>query len=109
VYASLELPGGGTGRYYSLPQLEKEGAGQVSQLPVSLRIVLESLLRHFDGIRVKEKDVRALAGWEPNGKDRKKSLLSLPGSSFRTLPEFRCWWTWPQCAPRWQGLDTMRN
>jgi aconitate hydratase len=63
----LEIPGVGAGQYYSLPQLEKEGAGHVSQLPVCLRIVLESLLRNFDGNRIAEKDISALAGWEPNG------------------------------------------
>src|SRR4029453_16438886 len=47
------------------PQLEKEGLGAVSRLPVSLRIVLESLLRNCDGKRVKEEDVRALANWKP--------------------------------------------
>jgi aconitate hydratase len=63
----LELPGMGAGRYYSLPQLEKQGIGSVSRLPICLRIVLESLLRNFDGDRIRENDVRALAGWEPNG------------------------------------------
>jgi aconitate hydratase len=58
--------GGRTGTFYSLPQLEKEGLGQVSRLPVSLRIVLESLLRNCDGRKVREEDVRALAGWQPN-------------------------------------------
>jgi aconitate hydratase len=62
----LEIPGIGTGQYYSLPQLEKGGIGPVSRLPVCLRMVLESLLRNFDGNRITEKDVRALAGWKPN-------------------------------------------
>ena len=54
------------GRFYSLPELEKKGVGRISRLPVSLRIVLESLLRNFDGKKVKEEDVAALAGWQPN-------------------------------------------
>jgi aconitate hydratase len=54
------------GQFYSLPQLEKEGVGPVSQLPVSIRIVLESLLRNFDGKKVEEEDIRALANWQPN-------------------------------------------
>jgi len=53
-------------KFYSLPQLEKEGVGKVSRLPVSIRIVLESVLRHCDDKSVHEKDVRALAGWKPN-------------------------------------------
>ncbi|MCC6742303.1 MAG: hypothetical protein IT175_00450, partial [Acidobacteria bacterium] len=48
-------------QFYSLPQLEAAGAGPVSRLPVSIRIVLESVLRNCDGKRVAERDVRALA------------------------------------------------
>lgn len=53
--------------YYSLPALESEGFGNISRLPVSLRIMLESLLRHCDGIRVKEEDIMRLAAWEKRG------------------------------------------
>ena len=57
---------GQTGQFYSLPQLEKEGVGQISRLPVSIRIVLESVLRNYDGKRIEEKDVRNVASWGPN-------------------------------------------
>ena len=40
---------GKTGQFYSLPQLEKAGVGPVSRLPVSIRVVLEAVLRGFDG------------------------------------------------------------
>ena len=56
---------GRQGRLVSLPELERRGYGPVSRLPVSLRIVLESLARNLDGQRVTEEDVRALAGWAP--------------------------------------------
>ncbi|MDQ5858956.1 MAG: aconitate hydratase [Acidobacteriota bacterium] len=56
----------GTATYYSLPRLEREGVGPVSRLPVSLRIVLESLVRNVDGKRVRERDVVELANWKPN-------------------------------------------
>src|SRR5215472_12107722 len=52
-------------KYYSLPALEEAGVGPIARLPVSIRIVLESLLRNCDGKRVREADVRALAAWEP--------------------------------------------
>src|SRR5712671_4243138 len=58
---------GKTGQFYSLPQLEKEGVGPISRLPVSIRIVLESVLRNFDGTKITEDDVRAVANWKPNG------------------------------------------
>jgi aconitate hydratase len=54
---------GKTGRFYSLPQLEREGVGPVSRLPVSIRIVIESVLRNYDEKVVEESDVRALANW----------------------------------------------
>src|SRR6266540_346412 len=56
---------GKAGQFYSLPQLEKEGVAPVSKLPVSIRIVLESVLRNFDGTKITEDDVRALANWKP--------------------------------------------
>ena len=49
--------------YYSLPALESAGVGPISKLPVSIRIVLEAVLRNFDGKRVSEHDVRTLANW----------------------------------------------
>jgi aconitate hydratase len=58
---------GQTARFYSLPQLEKEGIGPISKLPVSIRIVLESVLRNCDSKKITEDDVRALANWQPKG------------------------------------------
>ncbi len=55
---------GADGIFYSLPQLESEGVAQISRLPISIRIVLESVLRNFDEKRVREKDIRNLAGWQ---------------------------------------------
>ena len=54
---------GSSGKFYSLPALEKAGIGKVSKLPVSIRIVLESLLRNLDGKKVTEADVKNLANW----------------------------------------------
>ena len=53
----------GTSYFYSLPSLEENGIGPVSKLPVSIRVVLESVLRNCDGKRVAEADVHALANW----------------------------------------------
>ncbi len=52
--------------FYSLPDLEASGLGKISRLPVSIRIVLESVLRHCDGKKVTEAHVRRLADWQPN-------------------------------------------
>src|SRR3954452_13720864 len=62
----FDLGNGQQGAFYSLPQLEKAGVGPVSKLPVSIRLVLESVLRNCDGKRVTEQNVRALANWKAN-------------------------------------------
>ena len=63
---SFDLGQGRQGKFYSLPELEKQGVGPISKLPVSIRIVLESVLRNYDGKKVREEDVRALANWAAN-------------------------------------------
>ena len=62
---ALMVKGRQVGHFHSLPALEQAGLGTLSRLPVSLRIMLESLLRHLDGERVQERHVRELAGWQP--------------------------------------------
>ncbi len=57
---------GREGKFFSLPKLAAQGHGGVGRLPVSIRIVLESLLRNCDGKRVREEDVKHLADWKPN-------------------------------------------
>jgi aconitate hydratase len=57
--------GGRSGRFYSLPELAKTFPN-VDRLPVSIRIVLEAVLRTCDGKKVTEEHVRQLAHWKPN-------------------------------------------
>jgi aconitate hydratase len=52
------------GKFYSLPALGKALGVDVSRLPVSIRIVLESVLRNCDGKKVTEEHVKSLAGWK---------------------------------------------
>src|SRR5437870_13614560 len=63
---SFDLGNGKRGQFYSLPRLEAAGIGPVSKLPVSIRIVLESVLRNVDGKKIAERDVRTLANWAAN-------------------------------------------
>jgi aconitate hydratase len=51
-------------KFYSLPALEKAGFN-VSRLPVSIRLVLEAVLRNCDGKRVLESNIKELASWKP--------------------------------------------
>ncbi len=50
----FDLGDGMQGNFYSLPALGKAGVGAISKLPVSIRLVLESVLRNYDGKRVSE-------------------------------------------------------
>jgi aconitate hydratase len=61
----FRIGGARTGEFYSLPQLEKKGLGPISTLPFSIRILLESVLRNYDGKKITGKDVAKLANWRP--------------------------------------------
>jgi len=58
--------GSGSHRFASLKKLEAALGTSVARLPVSIRIVLESVLRNCDGVKVTPEHVRQLAGWKPN-------------------------------------------
>lgn len=62
----FSLANGKTGTLYSLNALELAGLGNISRLPVSIRIVLESLLRNYDGKKITETHIRQLANWQKN-------------------------------------------
>jgi aconitate hydratase len=62
---AFELGNGQPGKFYSLPALEKAGVGPISKLPVSIRLVLESVLRNCDGKKVHEANIKELANWKP--------------------------------------------
>ena len=51
------------GQYHSLPALAEEGFPNLARLPISIRIVLESLLRHHDGLKVTDQDILNLANY----------------------------------------------
>ncbi len=59
----------GTYHYYDLLELERQGLAEVSKLPFSIRVMLESLLRNEDGYLVTREDVEQLARWQPDPKE----------------------------------------
>ena len=63
---TFNLASGKAGSLYSLPALEAAGIGKISRLPVSIRIVLEAVLRNYDDKKVSEAHIRQLANWQPN-------------------------------------------
>jgi len=63
----FKISGSRKGKFYSLPALEKKLGINISRLPVSIRIVLESVLRNCDGQKVTEEHVKQLASWSATG------------------------------------------
>ncbi|MDO8206325.1 MAG: aconitase family protein, partial [Gallionella sp.] len=64
--STFNLANGRQGTLYSLPALEAAGLGKISRLPVSIRIVLEAVLRNYDDKKISESHIRELANWQPN-------------------------------------------
>src|SRR5918911_157948 len=64
--AEFKPAAGKSGKFYSLSALQKADVAKISRLPVSIRIVLESVLRNCDGKKVTEEHVRQLANWKPH-------------------------------------------
>ena len=62
---SFKTASGKSGKFYSLPALAKQFPN-ITRLPISLRIVLESVLRNCDGKRVTAQHIAELANWKPN-------------------------------------------
>ena len=62
---SFKTASGKPGMFYSLPALTKQFPN-IARLPISLRIVLESVLRNCDGKRVTAQHIAELANWKPN-------------------------------------------
>ena len=101
--ASRPAPGK-TGKFYSLPALA-EHFPNVNRLPVSIRIVLESVLRNCDGKKVTEEHVAAARQLEAQrARAPTRSPSSSRASCCRTSPACRCWPTWPRCAASPQRL-----
>ena len=64
---------------YRLDALAKSGIGNVQRLPVSLKVLLENLLRHEDDRFVHAEDIRVLAAWDPsNGAGAEKEVSLMP-------------------------------
>src|ERR1700685_2707441 len=62
---------------YSLPQLAKSRGLDISKLPFSIRILLESALRNFDNYQVTQKDIDTIVSWKPN--EKKDEIAFKPG------------------------------
>src|SRR5437867_12051674 len=73
----FDLGNGQQGTFYSLPALEKTGVGTISTLPVSIRLVLESVLRNCYGKKVTEASVKALPYCAPTAARNEEIAFSV--------------------------------
>jgi len=64
--------------YFSLAEAEKQGLSGISRLPVSLKVLLENLLRFEDGRTVKADDIRAMADWLQDRGAAKREIAFFP-------------------------------
>lgn len=67
--------------FYRLDKLEQQGIGQIGRLPISIRILLESVLRQCNDLEITQSDVINLAGWKPRSSER----FNLPFKPARVL------------------------
>ena len=68
---------GRTGQCYSFPALDAAGAGPILRLPYSLRIILETALRNFDGKKVTRAHIEHLANCKPNAPRREEIAFTV--------------------------------
>ena len=66
LHRGLALSTGKTLKYSSLPALKELGFNSIDRLPISIRIILESLIRNADNQRITFEHIRQLANWQPN-------------------------------------------
>ncbi len=55
--------------YYSLPELQSQGYN-IDKIPFSIRILLENVLRNYDGFAVTKENIETLLHWQPKGSDQ---------------------------------------
>ncbi len=69
TFGALDNFESGTGKafIYRLDKLEEEGVGEISRLPFSVKVLLESLLRNENGFEVTSQDIANLAQWKSSG------------------------------------------
>ncbi|MFD0696863.1 aconitate hydratase AcnA [Paenibacillus sp. GCM10027628] len=69
--------GSKTFQYYSLPDFESQGNGTITNLPFSIKVLLEAAVRQFDGRAITSEHVKQIAGWA-NGRDENKEIPFIP-------------------------------
>jgi len=85
-------------RQYQIYRLDAINNPKVAQLPFSLKILLENLLRTEDGLNITRDDIQALVNWDPKAEPDKEIAFTPRAWSCRTSPACLRWWIWRRCA-----------
>lgn len=91
--------GSGSAYLYSLEKLKEMGYGNIDKLPFSIKILLEAVLREFDGYAITETDIEALANYDAKAR-KAKSHSNLRVWCFRILRAFRLLLIWTRFVLR---------
>jgi aconitate hydratase len=92
------IGGGQSGQFHSLPALAENLGVNLSRLPVSIRIVLESVLRNCDGKKVTEEHVKQLANWGATAERTDEIPFVVARVVLQDFTGVPLWPTWPRCA-----------
>jgi hypothetical protein len=84
--------------HYSLEAAERAGLGSPGRLPITVKTLLEMLLRQAEERRTSEASVRALARWPEPAPPEAEVPTPPPASCSRTSPASPPWSTWRPCA-----------
>ena len=89
--------------YFSLPEAAKT-LGDISRLPVSLKVLLENVLRFEDGRSYKVDDAKAIVGWLENASSSKEVPFKPARILMQDFTGCPAWSIWRRCAtasPAW--------
>jgi hypothetical protein len=92
------------GKQHVFASLTKLGERfDLKRLPYSMKILLENLLRHEDGVNVTEKEIEAIAKWDSKAEPDIEIAFMPARVVLRISPACRAWSIWPRCATRWSS------
>ena len=75
-------------KYYSLTEAEKNGLKGISNLPKSLKVLLENLLRYEDGLSVTKDQIEKIKDWLKKKNQLLKLHIDQQEFYYKTIPEY---------------------
>ena len=101
--------GGKSFEIFRLEALSTRRVGKVSRLPFSIKVLLENLLRHEDGVTVTADDIRALANWSPSAPSDREIAFRPARVLLQDFTGVPALVTWRRCGTRRSGWAATRS